>query len=331
MYTIVSFSLSFFTLTSTADLHFEITTLLGLITLLKDGLLNTTSLRKGHLWVVTRSNNENVLQPGAEGVSLGILDGGNVETSLVLLNVHELSNTSNVMTLGEHDHGSELGLDDIRHLTSSNIDLDGIIGLDIWVGVTNGTSIMRNGNWDLTRRNLGLQNLAELVLLLLVRDAVKYETSLDIKEETEVIAALLELNDVHETGGVVVVGAYLAVDLDATFHADLDTLLAGEGVFELVAEDDGYGEALALLVWAGGGLWGPDAAHFAEVPVLWRVDALQVFLCSAYSPVGYSKHCVVLVLMLMLIVWWDVCKTHREVFQEGTKKKRKKWEERMYM
>jgi len=76
------------------------------------------------------------------------------------------------------------------------------------------------------------------------------------------------------------VGADLAVDLDATLHADLLAFLSGEGVLELVAEDDGDGETLAFLVGSSIDLGSPDSSHLSEVPVLGRGDALEVLLVS---------------------------------------------------
>ena len=263
----------------------EITTGNSLITLLNNCLLDTTSLWKSDLRVVTRSNNKDVLHPCAKGMSLGILHSCNVETSLVTLDMHELPNATNVMTLGEHDHGSEFGLEDISHLSSGNINLDGIIGLYIWVRVTDGAPIMGNYNWYLTGSDLGLHDLAKLVGLLLLGNTVKYKASLDIEKETEGITRLLKFYNVHESCRVVVVGTDLAVYPDTTFHADLDTLLTGEGVFKLVTKDDGYRKTFTFLVWSGRWLWGPYAAHLAEVPVLWCMDSLQVLLFSAYSPV----------------------------------------------
>jgi hypothetical protein len=64
--------------------------------------------------------------------------------------------------------------------------------------------------------------------------------------------------------------------------------LSGESVLETLAEDDGNGEALALLVGSGGGLGSPDAAHFAEVPVARRIEALEMLLWST-SPVRMGR------------------------------------------
>jgi len=141
---------------------------------------------------------------------------------------------------------------------------------------------MCHGHGDLVAGNEGLDNLTKLVFLLLVVDPVKDETSLGIEQNTKHVPALLQLQNVHESCGIPRVGTDASVDLDATLHANLLTLLVGEGVFETVAEDDGDGEAFALFVGTGGGFGGPDSSHFSEVPVFGGVDTLEVLLGSAW-------------------------------------------------
>jgi len=128
--------------------------------LLQDGLLDTTSLRKGNLGMVSRSYNENVSNTGTETISLHILDGGDVEGTIVFLDVDKLSNTPSVMSLGDHNHGSNSELKDISHLSGGNINLNGILGLDIRVGVTNGASIVSDGYRYLVGSHVGLLDLA---------------------------------------------------------------------------------------------------------------------------------------------------------------------------
>jgi hypothetical protein len=122
---------------------------------------------------------------------------------------------------------------------------------------------------------------AQLVLGFILLDTVEDETAFGIIQEAEDITRLFEVNNVHKAGGVVVVGADLAVDLDTSLHADLLAFLARQSVLETFAEDDADREAFALFVGALRGFGGPDAAHFAEVPMAGRIEALEVFLGSA--------------------------------------------------
>ena len=96
--------------------------------------------------------------------------------------------------------------------------------------------IVRNQEWDPALAELNTLDLAELVLSLLSLDAVDGETALGVVDETEVLASLLEGDDVHESSGEGAVGADLAVDLDQTLHHDGLDLATVQGVLETIAK-----------------------------------------------------------------------------------------------
>ncbi|KAL2291659.1 hypothetical protein FJTKL_11881 [Diaporthe vaccinii] len=147
--------------------------------------------------------------------------------------------------------------------------------------------IMRNQEWDTATAQLDTLDLAELVLGLLGLDAVDREAALGVVDEAEVLAGLLDGDDVHEAGRVGHVGADLAVDLDQALHQDRLDLTAIEGVLEAVADEDDEGQAVASLVRTGGGLGGVGAGQLVQQPVLGRTEALLVLLsCSS----GRSQH-----------------------------------------
>ena len=199
----------------------------------------------------------------------------------MLLEVDEVAHAADVVSLRYHDQSAHLELENLGHLAGGDVDLDGIIHLDFRVGIAKSPAIVGHGHGNLLGGDVNLLDATQLVLGLVLLDFMQDEPSLGIVEQTEEIAGLLEGDDVHETRGVVVVSSHLAVDLDATLHANLLAFLPGQGVLETLAQDDGDGEALALLVGSGGGLGRPDAAHLAEIPVSGRIEALEVLLRSA--------------------------------------------------
>jgi hypothetical protein len=122
---------------------------------------------------------------------------------------------------------------------------------------------------------------AELILGLILLDAVQDETTFGVVQESESVSALLQFQHIHETGWVVGISSDLTVNFYATFHANLHAFLTGEGVLQTFTEDDGHGEALTLLMRTGRGLRGPDTSHFGEVPMAGRIETLEMFLRSA--------------------------------------------------
>ena len=135
---------------------------------------------------------------------------------------------------------------------------------------------MRNQEWDPALAELNALDLAELELSLLSLDAVDGEATLGVVDETEVLAGLLEGDDVHESGGEGGVGADLAVNLDQTLHQDGLDLTTVQGVLETVADEDDQGKAVAQLVGTGGGLGSVGSGHLVQEPVAGRAKALLV-------------------------------------------------------
>lgn len=96
--------------------------------------------------------------------------------------------------------------------------------------------IVRNQEWDPALAKLDTLDLAQLELGLLSLDTVDGETALGVVDETEVLAGLLEGDDVHEASRVGGVGADLAVNLDQALHHDGLGLAAVQGVLETVGK-----------------------------------------------------------------------------------------------
>ena len=71
------------------------------------------------------------------------------------------------------------------------------------------------------------------------------EPALDIVDEPEVLAGLLNLDDIHESSGELGIGPDLAVNLDQPLLEDGLDLLAGQRIAEPVAQEDGNWHRLA--------------------------------------------------------------------------------------
>jgi len=185
------------------------------------------------------------------------------------------------MTLRDHNHSSESEFENVRSLSGGDGNLDNIVDLDVGVRVSEGASVMRDCAWDFVGTDVDLVDSAKLVLCFLSVESDQDISSLDVVKETETIVGLGHLNNIHETGRVVGVGANLSVDLDATFHTDLLAFLSGQSILKTFTENNADWQALTKLVRSLGGSGGPDSSHFANVPVLRRMEALQMLLRSS--------------------------------------------------
>lgn len=210
-----------------------------------------------------------------------------VETSIVTLTVGDDTNTTHVTTTGSHGNDTSVKLDEVGDLASGQVNLDSVVDLDGWVGVTDArkitlsnhslcvfpislspkldptadrcrsrlysrSCIVRNQVWDSTLSELDTLDLSELVLGLLASDAVDGEATLGVVDETEVLASLLNADDVHEASWVGGIGADLAVDLDQALHDDGLGLATVERILQAVTDEDDEGHAVAELVGTGG-------------------------------------------------------------------------------
>lgn len=147
--------------------------------------------------------------------------------------------------------------------------------------------IMRNQEWDTATAQLDALDLAELVLSLLGLDAVDREAALGVVDEAEVLAGLLDADDVHEAGGEGAVGADLAVNLDETLHQDGLGLAVVQGILEAVADEDDEGQTVASLVGTSRGLGSVGTGQLVQEPVLGRAKALLVLLsCTSRETVS---------------------------------------------
>jgi hypothetical protein len=88
-----------------------------------------------------RTDDEDIVLTGSEGVVYGILDVHNVEASIVTLSVGNDTNASHVTTTSNHGNDTSVELDEVGDLASCEVNLDGVVDLDGWVRVTDTTQV----------------------------------------------------------------------------------------------------------------------------------------------------------------------------------------------
>ena len=121
----------------------------------------------------------------------------NIESTDVLFTVNDNTRPTHVTTTGDDDNITSVELDEISDLSLLNIKLDGIVDLDEGIGVTDGATVVGDDMGDTLATNSDLADLEELVGRLLRSDAVDRETTLDVVKQTEVLAGLLNRDDVY--------------------------------------------------------------------------------------------------------------------------------------
>lgn len=177
-----------------------------------------------------RARNENVGGTRAELPSERVTNVNNVETTRMTFTTGNHTCTTLVTTTGDHHAGARVEFDMFEHLALLDAELDRVTCANDRVGVTKSAAIVRDNVRDALGAQFDLLHLKQLVARLLGRDAVHDKATLDVVEDAEVLARLVNRDDILKPSWEVRVGANLAVNLDQTLVGDRRNLLAVERV-----------------------------------------------------------------------------------------------------
>ena len=134
-------------------------------------------------------------------MAISVLDVDNVEGAGMSLTGHDSSHPTGVTSSGDHAQVAGVELDGVLDLAGCDVHLDAVVHPDDGVGVADGSAVSGVEVGDGIRAGLDLPDLAELVLGLLRSDPVNSEPSLHVVDDTEVLASLLDLDNIHEASG----------------------------------------------------------------------------------------------------------------------------------
>ena len=152
--------------------------------------------------------------------------------------------------------------------------------VDVGVGVADGSTVVGHDVWDLVLADALLQNLAELETGFLLGDLDCLEAALHVVKDAEVLAGLVDGDDVHETERESVISTDSVVNLNVVVlvSADLHGFHSVESVLQSLAEESGEGEALAELVGTSRWTGSIDTGALVKEPVFGCEHALKMFL-----------------------------------------------------
>lgn len=120
-----------------------------------------------------------------------------IETTHVTLTVHNDTCATHVATTSDHGNVTSLERNEIGDLVLLDVEFNGIVNLDGWVGVTNSPAIVGGNVWNTAAAQSDTSNLEELVRSLLRSNAVDGKSAFDIVQDAEVFTRLLERNDIY--------------------------------------------------------------------------------------------------------------------------------------
>jgi hypothetical protein len=250
------------------------------VSLLNEGLGETLLGGEGDDRLgVTLSDDDTVVHSGAEGVVVRVLNVSNVVRSLVDFNVLENTNATDIVSTSDENGSTVLELEASIDITGLEVKLDGVVNVDLGVGVTDGSSVMGDDVRNLVLTDSLLLDLAEFELGFLLRDLDGGEASLNVVKDSEVLSGFGDGDDVHESEGESVISTDLVVYSDVSvilILADLDALVSGKSILQSGSEENVKGETLSHLVGTSGRSGGIDTSEFGQKPVLGSEHTLHV-------------------------------------------------------
>lgn len=134
--------------------------------------------------------------PSGKSSVQDISNVNNVETTVVPLPRNNHTRSTHVSSTGNHDDVSGLKLYVVDNLVVDQVELDGVVGLDERVRVSDGSSVVGDEVRDTLLAELVGLDLQELVRSLFRGDSVDGESTLDVVQQSEVFTGSLDGDDV---------------------------------------------------------------------------------------------------------------------------------------
>lgn len=121
---------------------------LGLLsmTIFKDGKLDSFVLGDGDQRVKTLSDDKDVGQTSGKSVSSAVFDMDDVVASGVFLSALDDTNTTQIASSGDHGEVANIELDKVHHLPFIQVVLNGVVFLNVRVGIADGSSVVSDKN-----------------------------------------------------------------------------------------------------------------------------------------------------------------------------------------
>jgi hypothetical protein len=238
---------------------------------------------EGHERFVGFAEEEDVRQSGGKGVTGGVFDVDNIERTWMFLAGHNSTDATDVLTADDLAKVTSVEFDPVGDFAGVDVNFDGVANFAVWVGVTDGSTVVGNKEWDVAFSKLKTLHAAKLVAGLFIGDTVDDVSAFGIEDQTEVLVGFVDSNDIHETGWVFDVSSYFTVNFDHLAHHNLLALFSSESVVQTITDEDSEWQALTKLVWASVRAKREHTGGFGKHPMVWCRQGLEMFLWSATS------------------------------------------------
>jgi hypothetical protein len=176
----------------------------------------------------------------------------------MVFNVHQLSNTTNVVSSLDEHSSSVFEFNNFVDLISLKVQLNGIVLLDLWVGVADGSTVVSHNIRNFVLAETLALHFAQFETCLLSVNSNGLEASLDVVQNAEVFAGFWDVDNIHKAKWEPRISPDFVVNSDIAFSfiigvsmtADFNRVLGRERVLKSVLEQYCQRDALTQLVRA---------------------------------------------------------------------------------
>ena len=162
-------------------------------------------------------NDEDIADSSGEGLALSITDVGDIKATQVSFDMHELTNSTDVVSAGDVTEFAWLVLDPGDDFAVLQVVLDGVALVNIGVRESDGSRVVSYNVGDLVGTDGFSLDLEELELGLIFLDTDEGEPSLDIVEHAVVLSGFLDGQDIHDSDWELDVPPDFFVDAESGF------------------------------------------------------------------------------------------------------------------
>jgi len=184
------------------------------VALLRDSQLDTLGFGKRNQGLGAMAKDKHIADTGGELALENVLNVNDLEAANVPLTMSDDADTSHIAPASDGSDVANLKLDKLFDLAGLKIEADSVVDLDKRVRVADGTTVVGYEVRDGPSAKLDLLDLEEFVPSFLGTDAVNGEAPLDIVDQAEVLASLLDGDNILEPSRVRDISPNFAIDFD---------------------------------------------------------------------------------------------------------------------
>merc|ERR1740121_1372686 len=131
----------------------------------------------------------------------------NLKRTRMLLTVRDNADSPLIVSATGHDHITRLELDIVQDLSSFKVKSNGVVWLDIWIWVTDSSTVMCDCIRDAFRSTHHLLHTTQLVSCFLPDDFVQRKSRLGVIQQAKVFFRLINLHHIHKSSWIKHIGS----------------------------------------------------------------------------------------------------------------------------